>query len=211
MADQNNFSVRVDFDRILQTISASIYDNQYAFLRENVQNAIDAIRIQAARETIEPDDPRYRIDVKVEGNVCSIADNGIGMTKEGLQNNFWTMGASGKTTPEARAAGCIGVFGIGGFANFGVCDTLEVISRTEVCSSAHHTSLSKSAFKDDRFELPKVQYSESSELSGRGTIVRGTAHSSFDVAGLLGYLRQFVRYVREPIYFQGELISQDRL
>jgi len=210
MTDQDNFSVRVDFDRILQTISASIYDNQYAFLRENVQNAIDAVRIQAARDKVETDDTRYRIEVTLDGNVCSISDNGIGMTKEGLQNNFWTMGASGKTTPEARAAGCIGVFGIGGFANFGVCDTLEVISRMESCSNAHHTSLSRVAFKDKRFELPIVQYCESSELSSRGTIVRGIASSSFDSAGLLGYLRQFVRYVREPIYFQGDLVSQDR-
>ncbi len=210
MADQNHFSVRVDFDRILQTIAASIYDNQYAFLRENVQNAIDAVRIQAGRENVEPSDSRYRIDVAISGNACSISDNGIGMTRQGLQNNFWMMGASGKTTPEAKAAGCIGIFGIGGFANFGVCDTLEVISRTDACSAAHHTSLSRSAFKEERFELPTVQYRESSELSRRGTIVRGTADSPFDSDGLLQYLRQFVRYVNEPIFVEGQLISQDR-
>ena len=45
-----NFSVRVDFERTLETIASRIYDNQYAFLRENVQNAIDAIRMQAGRD-----------------------------------------------------------------------------------------------------------------------------------------------------------------
>jgi len=209
MSSENDFSVRVDFERILQTISASIYDNQYAFLRENVQNAIDAIRIQAARESVSPDDPRYRIDVEILGNVCSITDNGIGMTKDELRNNFWTMGASGKTTAEAKAAGCVGIFGIGGFANFGVCDTLEVISRTDACQTAHNTSLSRSAFHVDRFTLPTVQYRESSELTARGTIVRGTAKTPFDANGLVGYLRQFVRFAREPVYVQGRLISQD--
>ena len=116
-----DFSVRIHFEKILETISTRIYDSQYAFLRENVQNAIDAIRIQATRDGMQTDAPKYRIDVRVKKNQCEIQDNGIGMTKEELSNNFWTMGASGKTTAEARAAGCIGFFGIGGFANFGVC------------------------------------------------------------------------------------------
>lgn len=210
MSNDSSFSVRVDFERILQTIAANIYDNQYAFLRENVQNAIDAIRIQAVRDGLSPSDPLYHIQVAISGNVCAISDNGIGMTREELRNNFWTMGASGKTTAEAKAAGCIGVFGIGGFANFGVCDTLEVISRTDTCLTAHHTSLSRSAFGVERFTLPTVQYLESSELASRGTIVRGIARTPFDAEGLLRYLRQFVRFVREPVYFNGGLISQDQ-
>ena len=209
MSNANNFEVRVDFDRILQTISASIYDNQYAFLRENVQNAIDAVRIQAGRDRVSPGDPRYRIDVTFQENVCSISDNGIGMNRDELRNNFWTMGASGKTTSEAAAAGCIGIFGIGGFANFGVCEKLEVISRTQDCTSAHHTSLSRAAFGVERFALPIVTYKASDELDHRGTIVRGTAPSPFAANELIGYLLQFVRFVREPIYAEGRLISQE--
>lgn len=204
----SSFPVKVDFERIMETISARIYDNQYAFLRENVQNAIDAIRIQASRERLSTDNSRYRIDVTIQGKQCTIQDNGIGMTKEELENNFWTMGASGKTTPEARAAGCIGVFGIGGFANFGVCDTLEVISRSEGCVTTHHTSLSKSKFAAQRFELPKVSYSETQELQSRGTIVRGTSITPFDVGGLTNYLKEFVKHVREAVYVQGKLLSQ---
>lgn len=209
--NSDGFTVRVDFRRILQTIASSIYDNQYAFLRENVQNAIDAIRIQAIRDSENTNDPRYRIDVNIEGNICAISDNGIGMTKEELANNFWTMGASGKTTDEARAAGCIGVFGIGGFANFGVCETLEVISRTETCSVSHHTSLSTTAFDVNQFSLPEVQYKETAELTSRGTIVRGKSGTPFDAQGLTNYLKQFVRYVPEAIYVQGQLISQEQI
>jgi len=206
-----DFAVRVDFERILQTISSQIYDNQFAFLRENVQNAIDAVRIQAIRDRVPSGDSRYRIDVLIQNNICSIVDNGNGMTKTELENNFWTMGASGKTTSEAKAAGCIGVFGIGGFANFGVCDTLEVISRTDDLPIAHHTRLSKSDFTADRFNLPKVTYRESQELGHRGTIVRGTARTAFDVHALTAYLREFVRYVPEGVYMQNQLISQDKV
>jgi len=208
---RDGFSVRIDFERVLETISSRIYDNQYAFLRENVQNAVDAIRIQAIRDEKRTDDPQYRIEVAIDENRCSISDNGIGMTRDELANNFWTMGASGKTTPEAKAAGCIGVFGIGGFANFGVCDILEVVSRTRSCESAHFTSLSRSAFNEDQYTLPTVTYRESDELKMHGTIVRGVGKTTFDVAGLASYLKQFVRYVREAIYFQGQLISQEEM
>jgi molecular chaperone HtpG len=204
-----NFPVRVDFDRILETIASRIYDNQYAFLRENVQNAIDAIRIQAGRDANTPGDPKYRVEISVAGRECAISDNGIGMTRDELINNFWTMGASGKNTPEARAAGCIGTFGIGGFANFGVCDTLEVTSRSQKCSTAHKTSLSRAAFGNERFALPTVEYSPTTSLSSHGTVVRGIAKQEFDVPGLLQYVRQFVRHVKEGIYYNGAMISQE--
>jgi molecular chaperone HtpG len=209
--DSEGFPVKVDFRRILQTIAASIYDNQYAFLRENVQNAIDAIRIQALRDKLSTNNPRYRVDVTIRGKTCSISDNGIGMTKDELANNFWTMGASGKTTEEARKAGCIGVFGIGGFANFGVCETLEVISRTAKCLVSHHTSLSTVDFETDQFALPEVRYDETAELSSRGTIVRGTAADPFDEDGLVKYLKQFVRFVPEQVFVQNELVSQEEI
>jgi molecular chaperone HtpG len=206
---EGNFTVRVDFERILETIAARIYDNQYAFLRENVQNAIDAIRMQAGRDKRSPGDPAYRVEISVAGSECKIADNGIGMTRDELINNFWTMGASGKNTPEARAAGCIGTFGIGGFANFGVCDTLEVTSRSAKCSTAHQTLLSRSAFGNERFTLPTVAYTPTAVLASHGTLVRGVAKQDFDVPGLLNYVRQFVRHVREAIYYNGVKISQE--
>lgn len=206
---QGAFSVRVDFERILETIAARIYDNQFAFLRENVQNAIDAVRIQAQRENKSPDDPAYQIRIDVAGKECRISDNGIGMTREELQANFWTMGASGKNTPEAYAAGCIGTFGIGGFANFGVCETVEVTSRSQACAVAHRTSLSRAAFSTKRYELPKVAYDETDALPQRGTVVRGIGKEPFDVPGLSNYLRQFVQHVREAVFFNGTKLSQD--
>jgi len=204
------FSVRVDFERILETIAARIYDSQFAFLRENVQNAIDAVRIQAHRDGKDPGDAAYRIDIEVAGDECRITDHGIGMTREQLQANFWTMGASGKNTPEARAAGCIGTFGIGGFANFGVCETVEVTSRTQVCGTAHQTSLSRSSFGEDRYSLPTVDYSEVTWLTHRGTRVRGIGKAPFDSTQLENYIREFVRYVEEAVFFNEVKLSQNK-
>ena len=209
MSDHTDFSVGVDFPRVLETIASHIYDNQFAFLRENLQNAIDAVRIQASRDGGSVAFG-YRIDIRVEGNRCEIQDAGNGMTKEELRRNFWTMGASGKHTEEAKSAGCIGTFGIGGFANFGVCEQLTVVSRSADCLMAHETSLSKEEFSTLEGQLPTVKYQESDRLKSNGTIVIGVAAIDFDKQNLLDYIRQFVTNVQEPVYFDGTRISAGR-
>ena len=126
------------------------------------------------------------------------------MTKEELRRNFWTMGASGKHTVEAKRAGCIGTFGIGGFANFGVCEKLIVVSRTADCLTAHETSLSKGEFSTLEGQLPTVKYQESAQLNSHGTIVVGLAATDFDKQQLLEYIKKFVNNVEEPIYFNDD-------
>ena len=209
MSDNSNFNVGVDFPRVLETIASHIYDNHFAFLRENLQNAIDAVRIQASRDE-RPVGSGYRIDVCIDGNRCEIRDTGNGMTKEQLRQNFWTMGASGKHTEEARRAGCIGTFGIGGFANFGVCTQLTVISRTVNCLVTHETTLGKEEFNTLKGQLPTVKYQETDRLDSNGTIVIGVAPVEFDKNRLLDYIKQFVANVEEPVYFEGTRISSGR-
>ena len=81
--------------------------------------------MQARRDEIPSRDPSLRIDILVNEGSVIVHDRGIGMSPEELRHLFWTIGASGKRNEEARAAGCVGMFGIGGFANFGVCDKLN--------------------------------------------------------------------------------------
>lgn len=209
MSDSGNFNVGVDFPRVLETIASHIYDNHFAFLRENLQNAIDAVRIQASRDG-RPVASGYRIDICIDGKRCEIKDTGNGMTKEQLRQNFWTMGASGKHTEEAKRAGCIGTFGIGGFANFGVCDRLTVISRTIDCSVTHETSLNKGEFETLEGMLPTVKYEETDRITSNGTIVIGVAPVEFNKHRLLDYIKQFVTNVEEPVYFEGSRISGGR-
>ena len=123
--DNSSFQVGIDFESVLRAISKQIYETPYAFIRENVQNAVDAIRIQSFRDEACLTTEQYYVKVTIDGQIVQVRDNGIGMTEADLQNYFWTIGASGKRGKEALEAGCVGMFGIGGFANFGVCNTLE--------------------------------------------------------------------------------------
>ncbi len=209
MSDQStSFQAGIDFESVLRIISKQIYETPLAFIRENVQNAVDAVRIQAYRERFDTSDERYRIDIDVDGKEIRVRDNGIGMTLAELETLFWTIGASGKRTPEAAAAGCVGTFGIGGFANFGVCEKLEVISKTGDAPHGTLTRLSEADIQTAGASIPSVVVEQSDASAPRGTVVAGYLRSNANVDELRQYLRDFVRFVPIAIYFNGEKVSQ---
>jgi molecular chaperone HtpG len=133
----------VDVNRVIEVLSSQIYQTPLALLRENAQNAFDAIllRRHLGQEFLP------QIQVSISDDEIAIADNGIGMTPEDLRNHYWHAGSSGKNNPEARAAGVVGTFGIGAMANFGIAHSLELetesaLSGARTRSSAQRETLS---------------------------------------------------------------------
>ncbi|MEO1594425.1 MAG: ATP-binding protein [Pseudomonadota bacterium] len=211
MSNAGSFKPGIHFGNTLNTISKQIYDTPFAFLRENVQNAVDASRIQSYRDQASPRDMAYRVDVEVDGKEVRIRDRGIGMSRDELAGLFWTIGASGKHTDEARDAGCVGMFGIGGFANFGVCDVLEVVSKRLDESNGTSTRLTRKDIDQAEASIPDVIVSESPLADPQGTVVIGTLIDVPDLNQLKTYLRDFVQYVDVPVFFDGECISQKKI
>lgn len=117
---------QVETSRVLEILAKEIYDSPLAMLRENVQNAYDAIRMRFAESGALASGS---IDITIKPGVVTISDNGVGMTEDVLRNNFWKAGSSGKNSPSARKAGVVGTFGIGAMANFGVCTRLTIETR----------------------------------------------------------------------------------
>jgi molecular chaperone HtpG len=208
MNENDGFQVGIEFDSVLVAISKQIYETPLAFIRENVQNAIDALRMQASRQGIPSSDPSLSVRILAEEHVCEITDNGIGMSLEDLRNLFWTIGASGKRTEEARAAGCVGMFGIGGFANFGVCDELRVVSQAAGEQIGHWTKLSRSDIEGAGGAIPVVSHDESTDAAPRGTIVRGVLKETADTDALLNFVQDFVQYAEEHVFFNDEPVSR---
>ena len=206
--EQTSFPAGIDFDSVLRIISKQVYETPLAFIRENVQNAVDAILIQAHRDETLPADDKYRIDVTVTENEIRVRDNGIGMTEDDLRKFFWTIGASGKRTPEARAAGCVGTFGIGGFANFGVCDVLEVASQTAAADHGTLTRLSEADIEAAGSAFPDISMEKSDISAPRGTVVYGHLRAESRVDDIENYLRDFVRFVPTAVYFNDRNLSQ---
>ena len=140
---EKKIAFKIEFSRILSVLADQIYQSPLALLRENTQNAFDAVRMRESR------DPAFEpvVEVSVEDQLVVVSDNGIGMTPQEIETNYWYAGRSGKNTDEARAAGVVGTFGISAMANFGVAEVLSVESESaetgqRTLSSVHKADLS---------------------------------------------------------------------
>lgn len=193
----------IETQRILKLLANDIYDSPYALLRENVQNAYDAILMRQKKEAFEP-----TINIVIEGGQIIISDNGIGMTSEVIENNYWKAGSSGKNNPEARAAGVVGTFGIGAMANFGICTALEIVTRYYADCTTY-----KSTAVRDRLEIGKrcIDIEETTRKDEPGTTVKATLESGIlvNIPEATNYLQQFVKYLPVPVVLNGTVISQN--
>ena len=99
-AETERLAFNVDTGRVLQILASEIYDSPRAFLRENIQNAYDAVLMRCTDEGLEVSD--RRIDLTVEPSRIIVRDDGIGMNEEVLRQNFWRAGSSGKKSELAR-------------------------------------------------------------------------------------------------------------
>ena len=196
----------VETERILQILSSEIYDSPKAFLRENVQNAYDAILMRCTAQGLPIAERRIRITLEKER--LTIDDDGIGMTEEVLKGNFWKAGSSGKKTELAQRSGVIGTFGIGAMANFGVCialrvETRNIESEVTLVSSARREEL---RIAQDCIDLERV-----ADDRTPGTTIIGDLDPSFviDEAAACEYLSPYVRFLPVPVIVNERVISRE--
>lgn len=126
MAEQN---FQVDLQGIIKLLSENLYSSEDVFVRELLQNAVDATN---ARIELEVDfQPEVVFSFCEEGDVTylTVRDNGIGLTKEEIHSFLSVIGSSSKRAEDARAT-FIGQFGIGLLSCFLVTDTIKVNTRS---------------------------------------------------------------------------------
>jgi len=195
---------QIETQRVIQLLAKQIYQSPLALLRENTQNAFDAIR---QRMHLPDSSFSPRIDIELAPNRIVISDNGIGMTPDDLTRHYWTAGSSSKNTDEARAAGVVGTFGIGAMANFGIADVLIV--ETESAMTNERTicraEKSKLSLTEDCIQREKVP-----SKGKPGTVVTAevSRDSQINVQQARNYIAEFLSLVDIPVFVNGELISQ---
>ena len=205
---KENIKFKIQLNNVLEVLCSQIYDSPLALLRENVQNAYDAVLMRKHKGE-EEESYQPRIDIKVGTSQLIICDNGIGMNSESLKENFWTAGSSGKNNPEARDAGVVGTFGIGAMANFGVCSELKVISKPFGNSVTYTSYVKKSnlSLDDDCIHI-------SDDLDSRsdfGTTIIATLDTGMSISETEAceYLSPYVRFIPFPVFLNEKLISQE--
>ena len=194
----------VETARVLEILSKQIYDSPYAMVRENIQNAYDAVLMRARRQS--RDACELAIDVEVTPDRITIRDEGIGMSEEVLRQNFWRAGSSGKNNDEARAAGVIGTFGIGAMANFGVCDRLQVDTRPVGTLEGFRTSVQKSQLSIGE-NCIELEVGVQGIQEGTTVYADVSASTRVDVTSLRNYIVPFIQFLRIPVRVNGETVS----
>ena len=134
---------KAESKRLLDLMINSIYTHKEIFLRELISNASDAEDKLAYKALTDDQVPVDRKDLKVtivpdkEMRTLTVSDNGVGMTKEELENNLGTIAKSGSfqfkqdlaKEEKGEDIDVIGQFGVGFYSAFMVADHVTVISR----------------------------------------------------------------------------------
>lgn len=153
MSETQSFEFKAEIKQLLDILVHSLYTEREIFLRELVSNASDALdkqRLTAAaksngggEEADEDDAPLdIHIDVDKEAKTLTVADNGIGMTRDELVQNIGTIAHSGsahflKALKESGGPGdqktadsIIGRFGVGFYSVYMVADKVRITTRS---------------------------------------------------------------------------------
>lgn len=192
--------IKFETSSMLNMLSNSLYDTPLVFLRENLQNAYDAVLLRKHQDATYHD---WRIEINVTNSTITIVDNGIGMNEKEIGDNYWTAGKSGKNTPEAKAAGVVGTFGIGALANFGVCQSLEIYSKRFDEADAIYCRAIK-----DKYNEITVEKFEGNLPKGTKIVATLQPDKTISATTALNYVTPYVEYLAIPVYFNGTLISQ---
>ncbi|HLI12164.1 MAG TPA: molecular chaperone HtpG [Alphaproteobacteria bacterium] len=154
---EERLSFQAEVSKLLDIVAHSLYSEKEVFLRELISNASDACdRLRYAaltRPELLAGNGEFRITLSLDRQADSltIADNGIGMSRQELIDNLGTIARSGTAAfvAEARQGGAaagtsggeaagsadrdplslIGQFGVGFYSAFMVADRVEVVSR----------------------------------------------------------------------------------
>jgi molecular chaperone HtpG len=139
---QESFSFQAEAVQILDLVIHSLYSNKEIFLRELISNASDAIdrlrlELLVKSELPEEEGPlQIRVSYDKDAGTITIADNGIGMSRQEVIEHIGTIAKSGTreffqalTGDQRKDATLIGQFGVGFYSAFIVAEGVVLTTR----------------------------------------------------------------------------------
>src|SRR5438105_8899017 len=132
---------KTELKQLLHLIIHSLYSHKDIFLRElisNASDAVDTLRFQGLtrQELLEGDsDWKIKLFPNREAGTLTVADNGVGMSRESIVEHLGTIAKSGTRAfleglKDARQRPeLIGQFGVGFYSAFMVADKVMVETR----------------------------------------------------------------------------------
>ncbi|KNE56044.1 hypothetical protein AMAG_17863 [Allomyces macrogynus ATCC 38327] len=209
-ARAEEFQFQSDVQRVMQIIINSLYKTKEIFLRELVSNAADAVEksrfLGITDKNVLAGNPHFNITIEADkgARTLTIADSGIGMTKEDLQKNLGTIAKSGtadflralETSNDKNAVGLIGQFGCGFYASYLVADKVTVISK--------HPNDDQHIWESSAANAFTIVPDPAGNTLGRGTKIvlhlKDDATEYLEDATLRSLVTKYSEFVPFPIY-----------
>ena len=150
MPTRETLGFQAEVKQLLNLMIHSLYSNKEIFLRELISNASDAtdkLRFEALtdRALFEEDaDLKIRVSFDPKARTITVADNGIGMSRQEVIEQIGTIAKSGTreffqslTGDQAKDAHLIGQFGVGFYSAFIVADKVTLETRRAGSGKEH--------------------------------------------------------------------------
>ncbi len=139
---------KAESKKLLDMMINSVYTNREIFLRELISNASDAIdklyfkSLTDGITGLDRSDFYIRVDKNETERTITVTDNGIGMTKEELEENLGIIAKSGSfdfkgENNKTADIDIIGQFGVGFYSSFMVAKRVTVLSRAYGADEAY--------------------------------------------------------------------------
>ena len=206
-------SFQAEVAQLLKLVTHSLYSNPDIFLRELISNASDAcdkLRFEALNDSsLLADAPELQVKVSFDkaAKTLTIADAGIGLSKQEAMDNLGTIAKSGTREFMTKLSGdqkndaqLIGQFGVGFYSGFIVADQITVESRRAGLPAEQGVRWTSQGTGD--FEVDDISRAE------RGTSV--TLHLKDDALDYLnawklkGIINKYSDHISLPILMPKE-------
>src|SRR6478752_4104592 len=150
VAIKETLGFQAEVKQLLHLMVHSLYGNKEIFLRELISNASDAcdkLRFENVASGLSLDEDRefrIRVSYDKEARTITIADNGIGLSRQEVIEHIGTIAKSGTreffqqlTADRAKDAHLIGQFGVGFYSAFIVADRVTLVTRRAGLGAEH--------------------------------------------------------------------------
>jgi len=199
--------------QLLHLVTHALYSNKEIFLRELISNASDAcdkLRFEAINNgALYEDQPELSVRVSFDSaaRTLTIADNGIGMSRQEAIDHLGTIAKSGTKDFVSRLTGdqkadsqLIGQFGVGFYSGFIVADRITVESRRAGLPAGEGVRWASGGAGD--FEVQDI------ERAQRGTAVilhlREDADEYLNLWKLKSVIAKYSDHISLPILMEKE-------
>ncbi|MCB1231413.1 MAG: molecular chaperone HtpG [Verrucomicrobiae bacterium] len=216
LENASSHAFQAEVQQLLDIVIHSLYTDKEIFVRELVSNAADALEKLrhtqlTEKEVYEADEPlEIRITTDDSANTITIADSGIGMTREELVENLGTIAHSGskkfmQALSEAgqKESSLIGQFGVGFYSAFMVADDVKVYTHSWKTDGEH---LVWSSDGKTGYEIEEAP----GQKRGSRIVVhlREDQKEFSDGNRIKGILESYSSFVPFPILLNGERVNK---